>query len=113
MTRITAQLVTEIIGIVTFVIFVGGYITSVEVRFSKQEQIDKIAQRVDSLERMLFEVTVENEVRKRLNQHTYGGPALPSPPDALPPLPDVAQIQKDVEERIEKRIQQSSPAFRK
>lgn len=116
MNKISTQLITEFIGIITFIIFVGGYITSVEVRFSKQDQIDKIVQRIDNMEKMLFELNVDYEVQKRLNRQTYGEPKWTNPmlpPDKLPPLPDVAQIQKDVEEKVEKRIQQSSPKFRK
>jgi hypothetical protein len=103
---------TTWLPVATFVILVGGWAVTIETRLSGVQQSLDVSDRVANLERLLYPVLVEMEVRKRMSDLSpFGSPgraeSFEEPTFALPP------VQEEAEEFVEGQMRRANPDFQK
>ncbi len=96
-------------GILALIITVLSYVIRIETQFTKYDAAFDLSERVSNLEKMLYPVLVELEVKKRLEDRLSRPEEIPLPA----PMPMIDDVQSDAEDFVEQRIQSVSPEFRK
>jgi len=100
--------VASVAGIIAVTMSLLGYIVRIETHFTRYDNSFDLSERVNNLEKMLYPVLVELEVKKRMEEETE-----PVPPMLTNGLHENENVIEEAENIVEQRIQEASPTFRK